>query len=89
MLKRALFCHGKDIARKFHSIFVLYTTDLKGLRVNSPCDNSFQTAIDIHEYDSFLKIIYGAPIPILSKIRLMDKIKYISVPGIPLFFNSY
>ena len=45
------------------------TRDLKGLRVDSPCDYLFKTAIDI-----IFIIINGAPHPILSKIRLMDKI---------------
>ena len=31
----------------FHSITI--TRDLKGLRVNSPCDNLFQTAIDMQD----------------------------------------
>mgnify|MGYP003688687501 CR=1 FL=1 len=49
------------------------TRDPKGLRVDSPCDNLFQTAIDIYKI-RFLIIINGAPHPIPSKIRLMDKI---------------
>ena len=32
------------------------------------------------------RLIYGAPHPILSKIRLMDKMKYMSFPGIPHVF---
>ena len=51
----------------------LNTRDLKSLRVDSPCDNLFQSAINSLYKIHFL-IINGAPHPILSKICLMDKI---------------
>ena len=43
---------------------------MKGLRVDSPCDNLFQTAINNSD---MLSHYY----PILSKIRLTDKISYV------------
>ena len=62
------------------------TRDLKSLRVYSPCDNLFQSLIDIPLYKKHFFIINGAPYPSLSNIRLMDYIKYMSVPGIPRVF---
>ena len=51
------------------TIFKKTTRDLKGLRVDSPCDYFKQRLI--HKIHSL--IINGAPHPILSKISLMDK----------------
>ena len=46
------------------------TRDLKGLRVDSPCDNLFQTAIDIQ--DTLSHYYNGAPHPSLSKNPFSD-----------------
>ena len=53
------------------SLHIEFTRDLKGLRVESLCDK--------HRLFNYYNLI-------LSKIRLMDKIKYMSVPDIPHVF---
>ena len=51
---------------------IIYPTrDLKGLKVDLPCDNLFQTGLI---YKIHFLILNGASHPIQSKIRLMDKI---------------
>ena len=54
------------------------TRDLKGLSVDSPCDNHIyftQRLINRTRYAFFYYKINDAPHPSLSNIRLMDKIK--------------
>ena len=77
-----------DYMTKSSQSLNIETRDLKGLNVYSPCDNLFKSSIDIPRYKKHFFNIYGAPYPSLSNIRLMDQIKYMSVPEF-LVFSSY
>ena len=61
-----------DYMTKSSQYLNIETGDLKSLRVYSPCDNLFQSLIDIPLYKKHFFIINGAPYPSLSKNPFSD-----------------